>query len=90
MSRVRRVEDRRELERVVDEFITRGYTVKSDGETSVRLKEQDWGDGGTHLLLAVLTGWWTFGLSNALYAIYKRVTADEVLVKVHGEPDDGQ
>lgn len=90
MSRVRRVEDRTELDESVDEFITRGYRVKSEGETSALLKERDWGDSGTHLILAVLTGWWTFGLSNALYAIYKYATAEEVVIKLEEEPNDGQ
>jgi hypothetical protein len=88
MSRVRRVEDRRELERTVDEFITRGYKVESDGKSSTRLKERDWGDGGVHLLLALLTGWWTFGLSNALYAIHSYVTSEEVIIKIDPEAGD--
>lgn len=70
------------MEKSVDEFITRGYRVLSEGEASTRLKERDWGDAGTHLIIAVLTGWWTFGLSNALYAIYSHVTAEEVVVKI--------
>jgi len=86
MSRVRRVSDNHEMERATDEFVTRGYKVISRGETSTQLKANDWGDAGTHLLLAALTGWWTFGLSNALYAIYKHVTAEEVLIKID---DDG-
>lgn len=88
MSRVRRVADRKEMERAVDEFITRGYKLQSEGERSSRLKEKDWGDGGTHLILALLTVWWTLGLANALYAIYSYVTAEEVVIKIDGEDDD--
>jgi len=82
MSRVRRVSDRKELERSVDEFITRGYRIKSEGETSTRLKQKDWGDAAMHLIIAVLTVWWTFGLANVLYAIYKRVNAEEVVIRI--------
>lgn len=88
MSRVRRVADRRELEQSVDDYITRGYRIVSDGETSTRLKETDWGDSGTHLILAALTGWWTFGLANALYAIYSYATAEEVVVTLDDAPED--
>lgn len=88
MSRVRRVEDRQEMERSIDEFITRGYKVKSDGATSTRLKKREWGDAGIHLIIAVLSGWWTFGLSNALYAIFRYVNADEVIIKVDAEQGD--
>jgi hypothetical protein len=82
------VENRRELERSVDEFITRGYTIKSEGEESTRLKKREWGDAGTHLILALITGWWTFGLSNALYAIYKHVAAEEIVIRLDEEADN--
>lgn len=85
MCRVRRVSDRAEMERLVDEFVTRGYKIELDGESRTRLKQTDWGDADTHLLLAVLTVWWTLGLANALYAIYKRVTADEVVIRIEEE-----
>lgn len=88
MSRVRRVKDRKSKEKAVDEFITRGYRVKSDSETATRLKERDWGDAGTHLFLVMVTGWWTFGLSNSLYAIYTYVTAEEVVIKLDKDLDD--
>lgn len=90
MSRVRRVDDRRALERSIDEFITRGYRLMSEGETSARLKEKDWGDGVTHFIVVALTGWWTFGLANALYAIYSYVTADEIVIKLEGEPAEDE
>jgi hypothetical protein len=74
------------MDREIDEYVTRGYRITSRGETSARLKERDWGDGGVHLIIAALSAWWTVGLSNALYAIYKYVTAEEVLITV--ETDD--
>lgn len=88
MSRVRRVDDRQELERSIDEFITRGYVLKSEGERSAKLKDRDWGEAEVHVIIALLSAWWTFGLSNAIYALYKYVNADEVLIKVEsGSPD---
>lgn len=86
MSRVKRVPDRRAMERATDEYITKGYRLTSEGETSTRLKERDWGDSGIHLLIALLTVWWSLGFFNALYAIYSYVTAEEVLITV----EDGQ
>lgn len=76
------------MERAIDEFITRGYRLQSEGESSARLKEKDWGDGATHLFVALLTAWWTFGLANAIYAIYAYVTADEVVIKIGTEDGD--
>lgn len=86
MSRVRRVADRREMDECVEEFIFRGYKVVSRGESRTRLKERDWGDPGAHLLLAALSAWWTFGLSNVLYAVYRYATSEEVLVVLDEGP----
>lgn len=71
----------------VDEFVTRGYKIQSEGENSTRLKERDWGDAEVHLLVAALSGWWTFGFSNAVYAIYKYATAEEIVIKIEDEDD---
>ena len=82
MSRIRRVDDKREMERVIDDYITQGYQVKSQGERSARVKDKDWGSALGHIIVAALTIWWTLGLGNVGYAAYKRYTADEVTIKV--------
>jgi hypothetical protein len=82
MARIRRVDDTREMERVVEDFLTRGYKVKSDGQNSTLLKKKTWGSGSGHLVVAALTIWWTLGIGNVAYAIYKNLTAEEVQVKV--------
>lgn len=87
MTRIRRVADRQALEQSIDEFITRGYRLRSQDESSARLKETDWGDAATHLIVAVLTVWWTFGLANAIYAFYAYVNADEVLIRIENESE---
>jgi len=82
MTRIRRVDDRKEMESRVEDFLTRGYKVKDRGETSTRLKKKNWGSGGGHIAVAALTIWWTFGVGNVAYALYKYFTAEEVHVKV--------
>ena len=82
MARIRRVDDEREMERVIDDFITQGYKVKSRGQRSTMMKKKDFGSGGMHLLVLVFLGWWTLGIANAIYAAYKYFTADEVNIKV--------
>jgi hypothetical protein len=89
MRRVRRVTSQEELERLVDDFTTRGYSIKSKGQDEAHLKDKDWGDSSVHLFLFVLTSWWTFGLSNTLYAIYKRISSEEVLIQVVGNNRNG-
>jgi uncharacterized membrane protein YoaK (UPF0700 family) len=48
MPRTRYVESERELERSLDDFITRGYKVKDQGQFSARVKEKDWGSLPVH------------------------------------------
>lgn len=82
MARIRRVEDEKEMDQVIDDFITQGYKVKSRGEQSAMMKEKDFGSGGMHLLILIFLGWWTLGIANAIFAAYKYFTADEVQVKI--------
>lgn len=86
MARIRRVDTQKEMEQVIDDFITQGYKVKSRGEQSTMMKEKDYGSGGVHLIVLIFLGWWTLGIANAIYLAYAYFTADEVQIKV--EPRD--
>ena len=85
MARIRRVDDAREMEKVIDDFVTQGYKIKSQGERSSMMKKHTWGSGSGHIVVAALTIWWTLGIGNVAYAIYKNRTAEEVQIKVEGE-----
>lgn len=84
MARIRRVDDTKEMEQVTEDFLTRGYSIKQEGQKSTMLKKDTWGSGSGHLVVAVLTIWWTIGVGNVVYAIYKHMTAEEVQIKVEG------
>lgn len=43
MPRTRYVESERELERTLDDFITRGFKVKDQGQFTAKVKDKDWG-----------------------------------------------
>jgi hypothetical protein len=73
------------MEKVVDDFITQGYKVKNQGERSTMMQKHTWGSGSGHLVVAVLTIWWTLGIGNVAYAIYKHYTAEEVQIQVEDE-----
>lgn len=88
MARIRRVDSQKEMERVVDDFITKGYQIKKEGERSTLVKKKTWGSGGMHVVVAVLTLWWTLGLGNAAYAVYKYMTAEEVQIKIEDYDDE--
>ena len=85
--RFRDVKDKDELERVRDDFMTQGYTVKEEGQTTILLKKKSWGSAGGWLVaivVALILTIFTFGLSWIIpiaYAIYAHYTSPEVLVR---------
>lgn len=48
MARIRRVESEREQEKLVDEFITKGYKIDQQGQYATKVKEKDWGSAPIH------------------------------------------
>lgn len=82
-QRIRRVENQKELERVVDDFITTGYEVESKGENNAKLIKR--GKRNKHLLIFLLTGWWTFGIGNLIYALIPAPVEDSVIVRIESQ-----
>lgn len=80
--RIRAVENKKEMERVIDDFITQGYSIKSRGEASAKMKQAEYGSIMAHILIFIVTVWFTLGLANVAYAVYKYYTGDEVLIKI--------
>lgn len=37
---------------------------------------------GIHVLVALLTVWWTIGIGNLIYAVIAHFTADQVMIKL--------
>jgi len=68
MARTRRVESEREQEKLVDDYMTRGYKVKQRGQYSTRVKQKDWGSAPVHgfvFLFSLLGGAVLFDAANA-------------------------
>lgn len=78
-NRIRRCENSKEFEKIIDDFITTGYEIKSRGQNNALLIKK--GKHDKHALVALLTFWWTFGLGNLIYALLPTKIEDEVLVK---------
>lgn len=55
MTRIRRVESEREQEKLLDEFITKGYKIQDQGQFSARVKEKDWGSIPVHGFVFLFT-----------------------------------
>lgn len=80
-TRIRHAKDRAQAEQMLDEFITQGYKVEASGETNMIVKKSTWGSLSGHLLVALLTVWWTFGIGNLVYALAVH-KSDEVMIKI--------
>jgi hypothetical protein len=55
--------------------------VKSTGESTTIVAKVYWGSLVGHLLVLLLTVWWTLGIGNLIYALAAH-KSDEVLIKV--------
>ena len=79
-NRIRKVSTQKEFEKMIDEFITMGYQVESQGEDNARVVKK--APKTQHALLALLTIWWTLGIGNLIYAMMPAKNEDEVLIKI--------
>ncbi|MDR2967042.1 MAG: hypothetical protein LBU74_03740 [Methanobacteriaceae archaeon] len=80
--RIRKVETAKEFEKSVDEYITMGYELKSQGEANALLKKGGYGSIVVHIIIFIFTIWWTIGLGNLAYALYSNSKSDEILLKI--------
>lgn len=67
MPRIRRVQSQREQDKLVDEFMTRGYTVKEQGQYTTKLKEKNRGEAIMHVFVfvgALVLGAVIFSVAN--------------------------
>ncbi len=82
-SRIRKCSDKKEFERLIDDFMTMGYEIKSQGEENAMLVKKAKKD--KHLLVFLLTFWFTLGIGNLVYALIPAANEDEVLIKIGNE-----
>ena len=80
--RLRKVSSKKEFDTLVDDYITQGYEVLTSGENTSLLRKKEWGSAGGHLVVALLTVWWTIGIGNLAYALFSHFSAEQVMVKI--------
>ncbi|HEX7378727.1 MAG TPA: hypothetical protein VF278_16520 [Pirellulales bacterium] len=80
--RIRKYATVKELETLIDDYITQGYEVISQGQTSTMLRKKSWGSATGHVLWALLIFWFTLGIGNAVYALVAHNSAEQVLLKL--------
>jgi hypothetical protein len=80
--RIRRISSQKELETMIDDYITQGYEVITQGENSTLLRKKSWGSAGGHVIVALITVWFTFGVGNAIYAAYAHNSAEQIMLRL--------
>jgi len=86
--RIRNVENKREFEKTIEDYITLGYRIVSgQGTTTVKVKKTEYGGIGAHILIAIVTAWWTFFLGNIAYLLFKYLNSEEVLIRLEEKPE---
>jgi hypothetical protein len=81
-KRMQYVDNRKELNETVNHLISQKYEVKDSTPFSVTLKKRNYGSLVGHLIVLILTGWWTFGIFNLIYALCAKGDADKVEVHI--------
>lgn len=83
--RLRRVGSKKELENLLDDYMTQGYEIVEQGQSTAMVRRKTWGTAGGHTLWAALTVWWTLGVGNLVYALVAHYTAEQVMLKIDSE-----
>jgi hypothetical protein len=85
--RIREVQDKQEMQRVVDDFMTQGYTIKDQGIDTTLMKKKSWGSAVgiiVSIILGIIVAIFTVGLGLLIipaYIVYAHYAAPEVLLR---------
>lgn len=63
--------------REVTAKIEAGWRIEEETADRVSLVKREYGGPGAHLVIALLTLWWTGGVGNVLYAAFKYFTGSK-------------
>ena len=80
--RLRRVGTKQEMENLLDDYMTQGFEVIEQGESTAMVRKKTWGTPAGHVLWGALTIWFLFGFGNLAYALVAHYTAERVLLKL--------
>ncbi|MFC4436951.1 MULTISPECIES: zinc ribbon domain-containing protein [Natrialbaceae] len=62
------------LQREIDDLVERGWKIEDEGRNRVVMIDREFGSVASHILVAVLTIWWTMGIGNVLWGAYNYVS----------------
>lgn len=76
----------KQFQRTIEDEQTEGWKISEDGDEKVVMFKAGYGSLGGHVLVALISVWWTFGIGNALYAAWKYFAhRDKKVVRDNGD-----
>lgn len=82
VSRIRKVETKKQMDNLIDDYVTQGYAISSQGENSALLYKKTGNKVLVHVLLALFF-WWCAFIPNIIYFFMGK--KEEIMVKVEKE-----
>lgn len=83
---IKRVPNAKALLELCEDKQVEGFTKVSESNNMVVLEKRKFGKAIWHIVLFVLTVWWTLGLGNLSYLIYSYfVNTERLEIKVEGK-----
>lgn len=77
---VKRVKNKKEFDKAVEDAEIEGWTLSSQGSnTAVFKKAGGYGSLAGHLIVLLLTGWWTLLFGNFIYGIVSHMSSGKEL-----------
>jgi RNA polymerase subunit RPABC4/transcription elongation factor Spt4 len=80
------------LQREIDDLVAQGWKIEDEGRDRVVMVDREFGSVASHILVAILTIWWTMGIGNVLWGAYNYVSRSRRQVLWEGRsrcPDCG-
>ncbi|WP_440765449.1 zinc ribbon domain-containing protein [Natronorubrum sp. DTA7] len=62
------------LQRQIDDLVAQGWKIEDEDRDRVVMVDREFGSVGSHILVAILTIWWTMGIGNVLWGAYNYVS----------------
>ncbi|WP_246999511.1 zinc ribbon domain-containing protein [Halosolutus gelatinilyticus] len=58
------------LQREIDTLVAQGWAIEDEAPDRVVMVDREFGSVASHIVVAMLTIWWTMGLGNVLWGAY--------------------
>ncbi len=67
----------RRLQREIDDLVAKGWTIEDERPERVVMVDREFGSLVSHVLIGLLTVWWTMGLGNIVWGAYNYVSRSQ-------------